>query len=176
MRWTATSADRACRPRRSGRASAMRSAAVLPPSNAATPAALFSAWRFGFFRFIFGRFAAKHLRAVRLAAWGAPQPGEGPLVIFANHPSWWDGVAFMLLSTELFPGRRMFIPMEAAALARYGFMRRIGVFGVEQASARGAIGFLRTAEAVLASPGHMLWMNAPRRVCDLRDPPGALAP
>ncbi|MDB5374313.1 MAG: 1-acyl-sn-glycerol-3-phosphate acyltransferase [Belnapia sp.] len=142
------------------------------------PVELFSPARFGFFRFVFGRFAAKHLRAIRLAAWGAPQPGAAgaPLVIYANHPSWWDGVAFMILSTELLPGRRMFIPMDADALSRYGFMRRIGVFGVEAGSARGAVGFLRTAQAVLAQPDHMLWMNAPGRFCDVRERPVPIAP
>ena len=142
------------------------------------PVELFSPARFGFFRFVFGRFARRNLRAVRLAAWGAPQPGEAgtPLVVFANHPSWWDGVAFMILSTELLPGRRMFIPMEAEALSRYGFMRRLGVFGVETGSARGAIGFLRTAQAVLAEPDHMLWMNAPGRFCDVRERPVPIVP
>jgi 1-acyl-sn-glycerol-3-phosphate acyltransferase len=144
----------------------------------APPVALFSPARFRFFRLAFRRFAARHLRAVRLAAWGAPPPdtGDAPLVVYANHPSWWDGVAFMLLSTELFPGRRMIIPMAAEALGRYGFMRRIGVFGVEQHSVHGAIGFLRTAEAVLATPGHMLWMNAPGRFCDVRERPVPIAP
>jgi 1-acyl-sn-glycerol-3-phosphate acyltransferase len=142
------------------------------------PIELFSPARFGFFRVIFSRFAAKNLRAIRLAAWGGPQPGEAgtPLVVYANHPSWWDGVAFMILSTELLPGRRMFIPMEAEALSRYGFMRRLGVFGVEAGSARGAIGFLRTAQAVLTEPGHMLWMNAPGRFCDVRERPVPIAP
>lgn len=158
----------------------MRSAAASPPSSIPAPVALFSPARFGFFRLVFRRFAAKHLRAVRLAHWSVPQPGPGgddrPLVVYANHPSWWDGVAFMLLSTELFPGRRMIIPMEAAALGRYGFMRRIGVFGVEQHSPRGAIVFLRVAEAVLRVPGHMLWMNAPGRFCDVRERPVPIAP
>lgn len=142
------------------------------------PAELFSPARFAFFRFIFGRTAARRLRAIRLAHWGAPrvEAGQGPLVIYANHPSWWDGVAFMILSTELLPGRRMFIPMEAEALSRYGFMRRLGVFGIEQQSARGAVAFLRTAQSVLADPGHMLWMNAPGRFCDVRERPVPIAP
>lgn len=144
----------------------------------ASPVALFSPARFGFFRFMFAGFAGKHLRAVRVANWGLPPPDESgrPLVVYANHPSWWDGVAFMLYSTELFPGRRMFIPMEAEALKRYGFMRRIGVFGVEQQSARGAVAFLRTAKAVLAEPGAMLWMNAPGRFMDVRERPVPMAP
>jgi 1-acyl-sn-glycerol-3-phosphate acyltransferase len=142
------------------------------------PVELFSPARFGFFRMVFDRFARRNLSAIRLAAWGEPQPGDAgaPLVIYANHPSWWDGIAFMNLSTALLPGRRMFIPMDAAALSRYGFMRRIGVFGVEAGSPRGAVGFLRTAQAVLADPGHMLWMNAPGRFCDVRERPVPIAP
>lgn len=70
----------------------------------------------------------------------------------------------------------MFIPMEAEALSRYGFMRRLGVFGIEQQSARGAVAFLRTAQSVLANPGHMLWMNAPGRFCDVRERPVPIAP
>jgi 1-acyl-sn-glycerol-3-phosphate acyltransferase len=144
----------------------------------ASPVTLFSPARFAFYRFVFGRTARRHLRAVRVAGWGGPPPDDPsrPLVVYANHPSWWDGVAFMLYSTELFPGRRMVIPMEAAALSRYGFMRRIGVFGVEQHSARGAAAFLRTARAVLAEPSHMLWMNAPGRFMDVRERPVPMAP
>lgn len=143
-----------------------------------SPVALFSPARFAFFRFVFLGFARRHLRAVRVAARGLPPPDDParPLVVYANHPSWWDGVAFMLYSTELFPGRRMFIPMEADALGRYRFMTRLGVFGVEQQSARGAVAFLRTAKAVLAEPSHMLWMNAPGRFMDVRERPVPMAP
>lgn len=131
---------------------------------------------------MFARTARAHMRALRVAEWGLPPigpaalPDGAPIAVLANHPSWWDGVAFMLLSTSLFPGRRMFIPMEASALARYGFMRRLGVFGVEADSARGAANFLRTARGVLAAPGAMLWMNAPGRFQDARERPVAMAP
>jgi hypothetical protein len=66
--------------------------------------------------------------------------------------------------------------MDAAALKKYGFMRRIGVFGIEQDSARGAVRFLRNAKLVLAAPGHMLWMNAPGRFADVRERPVPIAP
>lgn len=152
-----------------------------PPRGAAPdaasdrPAALYSARHLAFFDYMFTRFARRHMRALRVAEWGLPQIPPGPLVVYANHPSWWDGVAFMLLSRRLFPGRRMFIPMEAAALARYGFMRRLGVFGVEQDSARGAVAFLRIASRTLQN-GDMLWMNAPGRFCDPRERPVPIAP
>lgn len=141
------------------------------------PLALYSRRRIAFFDLVFTRFARRHMRALRLARDARPAPPPGvPLVVYASHASWWDGVAFMLLSRRLFPGRPMVIPMEAAALARYGFMRRIGVFGVERDSPRGAVAFLRTAGGVLARPEAMLWMNAPGRFADVRERPVPIAP
>jgi 1-acyl-sn-glycerol-3-phosphate acyltransferase len=87
-----------------------------PPED---PVGRYDPRRMAFFHFMFRRFFRKHMRAARVTRWGLPADhGARPLVIFANHPGWWDGVAFMLLSQALFPDRRMFIPMEAAALAR----------------------------------------------------------
>ena len=128
-----------------------------------------------FFHMAFQRRAGSGLRAIRLANWGRPAPHEGPLVIVANHPSWWDGVAFMLLAEALFPGRQMYAPMAAEAIARYRFMRRVGVFGIE-AGPRGAAYFLRAAEQVLASSGGMLWVNAPGRFMDPRERPVPVLP
>jgi 1-acyl-sn-glycerol-3-phosphate acyltransferase len=144
-----------------------------PPED---PVGRYDPRRMAFFHVMFRRFFRKHMRAARVARWGLPgDHGARPLVVFANHPGWWDGVAFMLLSQALFPGRRMFIPMEAAALARYPFMRRIGVFGIEP-GARGAVAFLRTAREVLGAPDRMLWMNAPGRFSDVRERPVPIAP
>jgi hypothetical protein len=81
----------------------------------------------------------------------------------------------MLLSARLFPAREIYIPMDAAALGKYRFMRRIGCFGIEPGP-RGAVAFLRTAKEVLAAPRAMLWMNAPGRFQDVRDRPVILAP
>ena len=143
----------------------------------ASPVALYDPRRMAIFHFMFSRFFAKHMRAVRVARWGMPGDyGDRPLVVFANHPGWWDGVAFMLLSQALFRPRTMFIPMDAAALSRYGFMKRIGVFGIEGGTPRGAVAFLRTAKDVLAAPDRMLWMNAPGRFSDVRERPVPIAP
>jgi 1-acyl-sn-glycerol-3-phosphate acyltransferase len=155
-----------------------------PRSRDAVPEAVarYSPRHMAFFDFMFTRFFGRHMRAARMPHWGLPPagltaPDAGmPLIILANHPSWWDGVAFMLLSRRLFPGRRMFIPMEAAALERYPFMKRLGVFGVEMGSTRGAVAFIRTAQAVLADPNHMIWMNVPGRFADARERPLPVVP
>ena len=145
-----------------------------PPED---PVGRYDPRRMAFFHFMFSRFFGKHMRASRVAHWGMPRDyGDRPLVVFANHPGWWDGVAFMLLSVGLFPKRRMFTPMDKAALEKYAFMRRLGVFGIETGTPRGAVAFLRTAEQVLAAPDRMLWMNAPGRFSDVRERPVPIAP
>jgi 1-acyl-sn-glycerol-3-phosphate acyltransferase len=141
-----------------------------------SPVALRDARLFGFFHFTFARFFRRHMGALRVPPWGMPpDAAPGPLIVLANHPSWWDGVAFMLLPVRFFPERELYIPMEAAALAKYRFMRRLGVFGIEPGP-RGAVAFLRTSKAVLEHPGAMLWMNAPGRFQDVRERPVAIAP
>lgn len=145
-------------------------------AGAPSPMALRSPRHVAFFDRVFTRFARRHLNAVRLARWGRPRDVPGaPLVVFANHPSWWDGMAVMLLWRRLLRERDLYVPMDAEALGRYGFMRRLGVFGVEP-GARGAAGFLRVAAEVLAAPGNLLWINAPGRFSDARERPVPIAP
>lgn len=130
-----------------------------------------------FFNVAFTRAFAGSFSALRIAHWGEPRLPEGrPAIILANHPGWWDGVLFMLLMRRFFLERPGFTPMDAGALEKYAFMKRLGVFGIEQNSTRGAVRFLQTAKDVLAEPGHMLWMNAPGRFADARERPVPLAP
>lgn len=141
-----------------------------------SPVALRSERMLRFFDWAFRRHFGGSFTALRIARWGEPSAVEGrPLVILANHPGWWDGVVFLLLSRRLFQHRPSFVPMDAAALRKYGFMRRLGAFGVERDSPRGAIRFLETAREVLADPRHILWMNAPGRFADPRERPVPLA-
>ena len=130
-----------------------------------------------FFHVAFTRTFAASFTALRVPHWGMPQLPEGrPAVILMNHPGWWDGVLVMLLMRRFFLERPGFTPMDAAALEKYRFMKRLGVFGVEQNTARGAVRFLRIAKQVLEDPRHMLWMNAPGRFADVRERPVPLAP
>jgi len=62
-----------------------------------------------------------------------------------NHASWWDPLVNLLLAREFFPHRQIYGPMDAVALERYALFKRLGMFGVEQNSRRGALHFLRTA-------------------------------
>src|SRR3712207_7134768 len=79
-------------------------------------------------------------------------------------------ISVMLLWRRLLADRELYVPMDAEALGRYGFMRRLGVFGVEP-GARGAAGFLRVAGEVLSEPQRLLWINAPGRFSEARGRP-----
>jgi 1-acyl-sn-glycerol-3-phosphate acyltransferase len=94
---------------------------------------------------------------------------SGPLVVYANHSSWWDPMVCVLLAGALLPERRHYAPMDAAALERYPILRRIGIFPVEMATARGAAQFLRTSQAILESGG-VVWITPQGRFADAREP------
>jgi 1-acyl-sn-glycerol-3-phosphate acyltransferase len=66
--------------------------------------------------------------------------------------------------------------MEEAALERYGFMKRIGIFGVATESRTGAARFLATSRAILEDPRRMLWVTAQGRFSDPRERPVRLRP
>jgi 1-acyl-sn-glycerol-3-phosphate acyltransferase len=121
-------------------------------------------------------YLARHFHAVRLSR-GGPPPAvpDGPLVIVLNHPSWWDPLVGLAL-TELFPGRTHFVPMERQALGRYRFFERLGAFGIEPGTPRGAREFLRTSSAILARPGTALWITAQGRFADARERPPGIRP
>lgn len=128
--------------------------------------ALYSRWYLG-----------RHFYAVRLLG-PAPRVGaERALVVYFNHPSWWDPLVAILLAGDLFPRRTHYGPIDAEALGRYGFFRRLGFFGVETGTAAGARRFLRTAEALLARGGETaLWITPEGRFTDPRQRPVRLRP
>lgn len=99
-------------------------------------------------------------------------PLDQPLIIYLNHPSWWDPLLCVVLS-EFFPGRTHYAPMEAEMLAKYKIFSKLGFFGVES-TPHGAINFLRTSEAILSKPGTMLWLTAQGEFRDVRQRPPLL--
>ena len=114
---------------------------------------------------------------MRVSRTGLPRGVAGkPLIVYSNHPSWWDPAVYILLCDILFPNRAGYGPMDAAALGKYGVLERMGVFGVELDNPRGAATFLRTCLAVLASPSNMLWITAEGAFTDHRTRPVALRP
>jgi 1-acyl-sn-glycerol-3-phosphate acyltransferase len=118
------------------------------------------------------RYLRRHFHSLRVSLAGLRLGGSGlPLVIYSNHASWWDALVGLVLKAELFPGRTAFAPIAADALAHYKFFRKLGFFGVEQGTRRGAIQFLRTAEKVLRDNNSLLVITPQGRFADVRERP-----
>lgn len=137
--------------------------------------ARYSPLMFGFFARLFARDMSSNFQAVRCLD-APPRQVAGPLVVYANHPSWWDAEVFIWMSSRFFADRRCFAPMEAAMVARYPFFGRIGAFGVETGTMRGAADFLAVAEHVLAQSDGALLVNGQGQFCDGRSRPVTLSP
>ena len=96
-----------------------------------------------------------------------------PAVVYLNHASWWDPLICLLLAAEYFPNRDSFAPIDAAALQKYRFLEKLGFFGIDPSSARGAATFLRSASHILESPERMLWVTPQGKFTDVRSRPVA---
>ncbi len=125
------------------------------------------------------RYLSQHFHAVRLSRSRRPDPALSrgrPLVFYFNHPSWWDPLLCLLLARRLFPERRHYGPIDARALGKYKFFEKLGFFGVETGSQRGARRFLTVAQQVLGEPDTALWIPAAGRFSDPRERPLRLQP
>jgi len=123
------------------------------------------------------RYLRRHFHSLRVSRASAlPVKTELPLVIYSNHASWWDPLVALVLAQEFLAGRSVFAPIEAAALARYGFFKRLGAFGVEQGTPHGAGQFLRRARRILQKPENTLWLTPQSRFADTRERPVRFKP
>jgi 1-acyl-sn-glycerol-3-phosphate acyltransferase len=117
-------------------------------------------------------YTARHFHAVRLSRAGRPPAlSDAPLIVVLNHPSWWDPLVCLLLAHRCFPERSHFAPIEADALARYRVFARLGFFGIEAGTRRGAATFLAVGRAILSYPHATLWVTAEGRFTDPRQRP-----
>lgn len=132
-------------------------------------------WFDGFARYA-RWFVRRNFHAVRVLREAMPPTLDGPAVFYVNHPSWWDPMIGLVAATHAYPTRRHFAPIDAAMLQKYRFFEKLGFFGVEQGTRRGAAEFLRAGLAVAAHDDAALWVTAEGRFTDARARPVALRP
>lgn len=111
------------------------------------------------------------LHAIRVNTSNPPGLEGLPIVVCMNHPSWWDPLVAMTLALRLFPERRHYAPIDSRSLTKYGFFERIGFFGIEPGTAKGAAAFLRKASGILSNSQSMLWVTAQGAFTDVRQRP-----
>lgn len=120
------------------------------------------------------RMLRKQFNAVRIAVGTADVlrslDGEAtPAIVLMNHSSWWDPLVGLHLGVTLHPSRPQLAPMEAAQLAKFGFFRKLGVFGLDPdnpASLRAMLAYV-TAEYE-RDPRSVLWLTPQGTFTDVR--------
>ncbi|MBI1176990.1 acyltransferase [bacterium] len=135
---------------------------VNTPTNWLTATRLFASYA--------ERLVRKHFHSIRIL--GHPDLSafkDRPLLIFANHPSWWDPLIALVVWRRLFPGRIPYAPIDAVAVEKYAFFKKLGFYGVERGTARGARSFLRISTALLEKPESLLMVTPQGRFADVRE-------
>jgi 1-acyl-sn-glycerol-3-phosphate acyltransferase len=139
----------------------------------------FSRTLFGWFMWHVRKYMPRNFHAVRLlredAGGGAiPALAGEPVIFYSNHPGWWDPLTFLIVGQSLFPDRMVYGPIDAAAVAKYKFMERIGFIGIDPQSRAGAARFLRTARAAGGRTDVIYWITAQGEFTDPRVRPAVL--
>ncbi len=116
-------------------------------------------------------YVPRHFHAVRLCGAETWSRAGRPLVVCLNHPSWWDPLTSILLSRFVARDADHYAPMDARAFARYGILRRLGLFPVEQGTPRGGAQFLRAASHILSDANAVLWLTPQGGFTDVRTRP-----
>ncbi|EYF03787.1 lysophospholipid acyltransferase family protein [Chondromyces apiculatus] len=82
---------------------------------------------------------------------------EAPLLLVANHTSWWDPLLILHLSQHTLEvdGHAM---MDAKNLRRLPFFAKVGAFGVDLESAADGAAAIKYAAKLLDRPGRAVWV------------------
>ncbi len=124
----------------------------------------------GFYRYVL-RFVRRHFHAVRISRSGAALPTDGePILVVANHPSWWDPMIAVPVALTL-PGYHHYAAMHPTMLKNYPIFGRLGFFPLDAGSIRSGIDFLHTGAAILSGPRRTLWLTAQGEFADVRTRP-----
>ncbi|HEX2081167.1 MAG TPA: lysophospholipid acyltransferase family protein [Longimicrobium sp.] len=100
------------------------------------------------FEMFFRRWRDARVRT-RLAGLPAGLPGDVPLLLAANHVSWWDPFTLREVQRALRPAAPFFTVMLESELARRPFFRRLGVVGLDPASPASLRGCIRQLRRLL---------------------------
>ena len=103
-------------------------------------------------------------------------PSDGPLIVYVNHPSWWDPLVAHYLNRVLFPDRQFYAPIDGDALQQYRVFAKLGFYGVQSNTRRGAGDFLTISRNILAARNTALWLTPEGRFADARDHSAEMMP
>jgi 1-acyl-sn-glycerol-3-phosphate acyltransferase len=105
-----------------------------------------------------------------------PVPPDSALIVYANHPGWWDPLVAVLLKERFFPQRHLFAPIDQEALEKYRVLKKLGFFGIARDRRAGVTAFLQNSRDILRLPSASIWLTPEGRFCDPRDHQAELMP
>ena len=138
-----------------------------------------AAWFLGGFHRFLRPYLKRHFSAIaveRGSIGAAIVSAEMPVIVYANHPSWWDPLIAHFLHRSLFAQRHFFAPIDAQALDEYRVFAKLGFYGVQMSSASGAGSFLKKSMSILSHSDSVIWMTPEGRFADPRDHDATLMP
>jgi len=133
----------------------------------------------GRFARVFAWWARRMFRAdffaVRLARENAGLLGElaghpGPVIGVSNHCAWWDPLVFVLLHRRFMAERVSVGPVEVEQWRRFGFMKKLGLFGIDPHDPRSApamVGYV--LERLRERPRTNFWITPQAQFVDARE-------
>ncbi|HSJ25944.1 MAG TPA: 1-acyl-sn-glycerol-3-phosphate acyltransferase [Longimicrobiales bacterium] len=99
------------------------------------------------FDLVFAQWRRRRLRTAPVLGLPASLPRDRPLVLVANHTSWWDGFLLRDLYRVLRPGAPLHVVMLAEELQRHPFLGVLGGVPMKPDSPASVLGTLRRLHA-----------------------------
>lgn len=132
----------------------------------------------GFHRFL-RTYLRKHFHTIAISKAGW-QPESltvaEPLIVYGNHPAWWDPLIAHFVNRHCFAPRQFYAPIDATALRKYRVFSKLGFYGIDLSTYSGAAEFLKQSQAILAAPRTAVWLTPEGRFVDCRDHTAELMP
>ncbi|HLP83626.1 MAG TPA: lysophospholipid acyltransferase family protein [Phycisphaerales bacterium] len=163
----------------------LRMTAKLTDANSISIAGAYDARFVNFFAWYVRRMFRKRFHAFRIAGGTRGVLGEldghaGPAIVVMNHGSWWDPLVALMVGRALCPSRTGCAPMDARELAKFGMLRKLGIFGIDPDDARSLPAMTRyVLERFERERRGTLWITPQGRFMDVREAialrPGAAA-
>ncbi|MCG8649533.1 MAG: lysophospholipid acyltransferase family protein [Pirellulales bacterium] len=115
------------------------------------------------------RLVARKFSALRIVRDSIPEiPASSSLLVYGNHPGWWDPLVGLLVHQELFPERQFLVPIEGEALAQYAILGKLGFFAVDRLSSTGTRRFLRQMQAIMERSDTAAYITPHGQFLDVR--------
>ena len=84
--------------------------------------------------------------------------GKTPLLLCVSHAAWWDLLLGFAIA-DLLPEWDSYAAMDSVQLARYPFLSKLGVIGVDRSRLAGVRDFVSTSRELLEAKPRALWIT-----------------